>query len=70
VLSVELRLGQGQAVALEEGARLDVDEAGPQILHSNAAVLIDVDVLSEGVQDFSWSLLVDLHLQRIGEFVD
>ena len=70
MLSVELRLGEGQAVAFEEGARLDVHKASSQVLNPNASVFVDVDVLGEGVQDFSWPLLVDLHCQEVGEFVD
>ena len=49
VLGVELRLRESKSVVFEESARLDVDEAGPEILNSDVAVFININVFGEGV---------------------
>lgn len=70
VLGVELRLRESKSIVFEESARLDVDEAGPEILNSDVAVFININVFGEGVQDFPWPLLVYLHLEEVGEFLN
>jgi hypothetical protein len=49
VLGIELRLGKSKSVVFEESAGLDVDEAGPEILNSDVAVFININVFGEGV---------------------
>ena len=70
LLSVELRFWESGTIIFEEGAGLDVYEARSEVLDSDITVLVDIDVLSEGMQDISRSLFVYLHLQEIGEFFD
>lgn len=49
VLGIELRLRESKSVVFEEGARLDVDEAGPKILNSDVAIFININIFGEGV---------------------
>lgn len=69
-LFIELRHVECLAVILEESLRFDVDEAGSQVLISNVAVFVDIDVLREGEQILFASLFVDLLLEEVGEFIN
>ena len=67
--SVELGCFQSLTIVLEELIRLDVHEASTKILNTNITVLIDIDIIGKFIECCSWSLLVDLHLKEVCEFL-